>query len=79
VLASVFHCKENDGTIGAALLHQILPQQITGHSDKNRRIERRERGEFFGVSGTQHLVHIDRKRGICAALNKDVFYLPPSA
>ena len=26
MLASVFHCKENDGTIGAALLHQILPE-----------------------------------------------------
>ena len=26
MLASIFHCKENDGTIGAALLHQILPE-----------------------------------------------------
>jgi len=26
VLASIFYCKENDGTIGAALLHQILPE-----------------------------------------------------
>ena len=26
VLASIFHFKENDGTIGAALLHQILPE-----------------------------------------------------
>ena len=27
MLASIFHCKENDGTIGAALLHQILPER----------------------------------------------------
>ena len=31
MLALIFHCKENDGTVGAALLHQILPE--TGHSE----------------------------------------------
>jgi len=30
VLASIFYCKENDGTIGAALLHQILPETERG-------------------------------------------------
>ena len=39
MLLSDFHCKENDGMTGAALLHQILPELGDIQVETIRKIE----------------------------------------
>ena len=57
MLASIFHCKENDGTIGAVLLHQILPetglQPGGNHSQTQEAIERNAISDKRGHYGSK--------------------------
>ena len=65
MLASIFHCKENDGTIGAALLHQILLEtgrqpggnhsedsDKRGHGSNDSRAKLHSERGFFGMLPT---------------------------
>jgi len=70
VLASIFHCKENDGTIGAALLHQILPVSSI-YVFKKYEEGKKTSTQNFSFKMCDFSVSLQGDVAICASKRKD--------